>query len=81
MRKKKILNLWYQALLRTLHSNGEEVAMTKSSSIDIHGSIARTADSLVDNMTRTVPYPGSNIDNERNYFGSDLKTEYRGIQS
>ena len=79
MRKKKFLNLWYQALLKTLDGNGEEIAMTKSSLADIHGSIARTADSAVDDMTRTVPYPGSNIDNERHYFGSDLKTQYRGV--
>ena len=53
--------------------------MAKSSLGDIHGSIARTADSVVDDLTRTVPYPGSNIDNEGNYFASDLKAQYRGV--
>lgn len=62
MRKKKYLNLWYQALLKTLNGNEEEIAMTKSSD-NVYGSVARTADSAVDDMMRTGPYPGSNIDN------------------
>ena len=58
-RKKKILGLWYQVLLKTLGDDGQvcEVAMTRSTSFELRRSMARTGGSLPESLPRSGAVP------------------------
>lgn len=72
-RKKKILGLWYQVLLKTLGDDGQqvcEVAMTRSTSFELRRSMARTGGSLPESLPRSGAIPLSQDGQPEDYYAA-----------
>lgn len=83
-RKRKILALWYQVLLKTLDNEGQqvcEVAMTRSTSFELRRSMMRTGDSVPESLPRSGALPVSQDDQEEAYFPEEPPSHQRRTQS
>lgn len=83
-RKRKILALWYQVLLKTMGNEGVqvcEVAMTRSTSLDLRGSMVRTGGSVHEPAPRSIVLPMSQGDQQEVYFAQEPSSHKMRTQS